>query len=223
MDHRIISPFCGPTALHLFQPANVNFSRGREPTFRPAVEYLVFFSSRWHFGGSCRGFTADEWNRGPTDTARLGSFGTWASWPSQNKWLMGSLVAAPTRWAPNQSKKWSYGFGATLRSQKKSRELEDEEMSPLWGFKRPYFQEWNLLNWVNWGYNLLKQLTATQVGALLTQESGFATEAPGAIWEGGMMEDMWFISPENLHVHFKRNIVFQPSFFQGQAVSFWGV
>ena len=124
------SPF--PTSQREFQ--------SRPRTHLPTSRWIFcFFSSRWHFGGSCRGFTADEWNRGPTDTARLGSFGTWASWPSQNKWLMGSLVAAPTRWAPNQSKKWSYGFGATLRSQKKSRELEDEEMSPLWGFFKALF------------------------------------------------------------------------------------
>lgn len=72
-------------------------------------------------------------------------------------------------------------MGCHLKILEKSSELEDEEMTPLWGFKRPYFQECNLLNWVNWGYNLLKQLTSTQVGALLPQESGFATEAPGAI------------------------------------------
>ena len=135
-----LSPLSVGQQLFTFsnQPTWISVAAANPPSDQP-LNILFFFSSRWHFGGSCRGFTADEWNRGPTDTARLGSFGTWASWPSQNKWLMGSLVAAPTRWAPNQSKKWSYGFGATLRSQKKSRELEDEEMSPLWGFFKALF------------------------------------------------------------------------------------
>ena len=77
-------------------------------------------------------------DRGPTDTARLGSFGAWASWHPKTSGLISGRWLQHLQDGLLTSQK-SGVMGCHLKIPEKSRELEDEEMTPLWGFKKALF------------------------------------------------------------------------------------